>query len=61
MPDKPEPDQVQSKLPEAGLAPLAKPSAKGSPGRLKGKILIDSDFDQPLPPELQEAFDDKRP
>ena len=47
-------------VPMAHLAPLPaaeKPPLR-QPGRLKGKIWIADDFDDPLPPEIQMYFDD---
>jgi antitoxin (DNA-binding transcriptional repressor) of toxin-antitoxin stability system/virulence-associated protein VagC len=40
--------------PVAKLVPL--PAAPRRPGRLKGRIAIGSDFDEPLPPDIAAAF-----
>lgn len=43
--------------PMAKLVPLAEPKPPRKPGFLKGKLQIAADFDAPLPPELQDAFE----
>jgi prevent-host-death family protein len=40
--------------PVARLVALASPGAKRRPGRMRGRIRIGRDFDDPLPPDLFE-------
>ena len=42
--------------PLAMLVPLRKPAKQRQPGKWKGRIQIAEDFDEPLPQELQAAF-----
>lgn len=44
--------------PMARLIPLAKPGTRRAPGGWEGRIHISGDFDAPLPPDLQRAFED---
>lgn len=46
--------------PAAKLVPYAAP-AERKPGMWKGQVWTSDDFDAPLPPELQDAFDGKLP
>ncbi|MGH7256514.1 MAG: type II toxin-antitoxin system Phd/YefM family antitoxin [Nitrospirales bacterium] len=43
--------------PVAKLIPLEEKKPSRKPGFLKGKLQIATDFDAPLPPDLQEAFE----
>ena len=43
--------------PVAKLVPIAPVSQDRKPGLLKGKIKIHDNFDDPLPDELQDAFE----
>ena len=47
--------------PVARLAPLKTHRKPRRPGRLKGKIWISEDFDDPLPEEIAAAFRGERP
>ncbi|MBI5162420.1 MAG: type II toxin-antitoxin system Phd/YefM family antitoxin [Magnetospirillum sp.] len=47
--------------PKARLMPLAVPKVERVPGRWKGKIWISDDFNDPLPQEIQDAFEGKLP
>lgn len=42
--------------PIARLVPVHQPPARRTPGALKRKIVIHDDFDDPLPPDIAEAF-----
>lgn len=42
--------------PVARLVPYSRPTERRKPGLMKGKIQIRSDFDQPLPEDLQDLF-----
>jgi prevent-host-death family protein len=42
--------------PIARLAPLEKPATRRKPGMWKGLIEVQANFDDPLPPEIAEAF-----
>ena len=44
--------------PVARLVPLPPAPPKRTPGLLKGKIWVADDFDDPLPPDIQQFFDD---
>ena len=44
-------------VPLARLVPLLKQKEKRKPGGWEGKIRIGDDFDDPLPAELQAAFE----
>ena len=50
---------AKSGRPMAMLVPM--PSEPRRPGRLKGKIRMDEDFDAPLPEEIAAAFRGERP
>ncbi len=43
--------------PRAKLVPLAPKAKLRKPGRLKGKIFIPDDFDDPLPEEVLKSFE----
>jgi len=43
--------------PVARLVPLARPPLARQPGSAKGRVTVNADFDAPLPPELQKAFE----
>lgn len=43
--------------PLARLVPIKPPKPVRKPGFLKGKIRISSDFDEPLPDEVLDAFE----
>lgn len=49
---------AKSGTPMARLVPMPPGPPKRVPGLLKGKIWIADDFDGPLPPEIQQYFDD---
>ena len=40
----------------ARLVPLARPAGKRKPGRLKHLFKMHDNFDDPLPPDIAEAF-----
>lgn len=42
--------------PIAILGPLASAAKERTPGLLKGRVKVSSDFDTPLPPEIMDAF-----
>jgi len=44
-------------VPKARLVPLSRPTRPRKPGGWKGKIRIADDFDEPLPADLQAAFE----
>lgn len=44
-------------VPVARLVPIARPTPRRKPGGWKGKVRIGSDFDAPLPPDLQRSFE----
>ena len=44
-------------IPLAKLVPLPKPKAKRKPGGWEGKVHIADNFDDPLPADLQAAFE----
>ncbi len=44
-------------VPVARLVPIERKTPRRKPGRWKGRIRISSDFDAPLPPDIQRAFD----
>jgi prevent-host-death family protein len=44
--------------PVARLMPLPPAPPERTPGLLKGQIWISDDFDDPLPPDIQQFFDD---
>ena len=46
--------------PMARLVPLPPEPPERVPGLLKGQIWIADDFDDPLPPEIQQHFDDPK-
>jgi prevent-host-death family protein len=46
---------ARNNVPIARLVPHR--SIPREPGRLKGRLRISDDFDAPLPPEIQAAFD----
>ena len=43
--------------PVAKLVPIKEPATRRRPGTLKDRIWISPDFDDPLPPELQQYFE----
>jgi len=43
--------------PKARLVPLASPQQPRKPGAWKGRVVIASDFDAPLPEEVLAAFE----
>ncbi len=43
--------------PLAKLVPFRRPSGPRQPGGWEGRMRISEDFDAPLPPELQAAFE----
>jgi prevent-host-death family protein len=43
--------------PLAKLVPFHRPPEPRQPGGWEGRIRISEDFDDPLPPELQDAFE----
>jgi prevent-host-death family protein len=43
--------------PKARLVPLARPQQPRKPGVWKGRVVIASDFDAPLPEEVLAAFE----
>ena len=43
--------------PRARLVPLARPQAPRRPGAWKGRVVIASDFDAPLPEDVLAAFE----
>ena len=43
--------------PQAKLVPLAKTTKKRQPGGWEGQVYIADDFDEPLPEEIQAAFE----
>lgn len=43
--------------PLAKLVPLHRPSEPRKPGGWEGRIRISEDFDAPLPPEIEAAFE----
>jgi prevent-host-death family protein len=43
--------------PLAKLVPCQKPGQPRQPGGWEGKVRISEDFDAPLPPEIQDAFE----
>lgn len=45
--------------PAARLVPMQSQKTVRKPGALKGKMKIAADFDEPLPDELQAAFEGK--
>lgn len=45
-------------VPVARLVPLAPP--RRQPGQWKGRVVVRDDFDDPLPPEIQAAFEGRR-
>lgn len=47
--------------PVARVVPYEEPKPKRVLGLAAGRIWIGDDFDDPLPPEIQEAFDGLRP
>ena len=44
-------------VPLAKLVPLPKRKAKRKPGGWEGRVRISSDFDAPLPEDIQSAFE----
>lgn len=46
----------KSGKPVAKLVPINNSKGSRKPGLLKGKIVIGADFDDPLPPEVLNAF-----
>lgn len=44
-------------VPVAKLVPIVRPTPRRKPGGWKGKVRIGSDFDAPLPPDLQRHFE----
>ncbi|MBM4321289.1 MAG: type II toxin-antitoxin system Phd/YefM family antitoxin [Deltaproteobacteria bacterium] len=42
--------------PMARLVPLDRPTQQRVPGGWEGKVWISEDFDEALPPEIEEAF-----
>lgn len=51
----------QEGKPRAKLVPYPVLRVERKPGMLKGQIWISDDFDDPLPPEIQDAFEGKLP
>ena len=43
--------------PKARLVPLARPAKNRKPGDWKGRIVIEPDFDAPLPEDVLAAFE----
>ncbi len=43
--------------PQAKLVPLAKASKNRQPGGWEGRVHVADDFDEPLPEEIQAAFE----
>ncbi|MFQ5742827.1 MAG: type II toxin-antitoxin system Phd/YefM family antitoxin [Acidobacteriota bacterium] len=48
---------AKSGKPLAKLVPLPKPSQPRQPGGWEGRIWISEDFDEPLPEDIQTAFE----
>ncbi len=48
-------------VPLARLVPFGRRERRREPGGWQGRVHIAEDFDDPLPPELQEAFDGSEP
>jgi prevent-host-death family protein len=46
--------------PKARLVPLARPVKHRKPGDWKGRIVIEPDFDAPLPEDVLTAFEGRR-
>lgn len=46
--------------PKARLVPLARPVKQRKPGDWKGRIVIEPDFDAPLPEDVLTAFEGRR-
>lgn len=44
-------------VPVARLVPIARSTQRRKPGGWKGRVRIARDFDAPLPPDLQRAFE----
>ena len=51
---------AKSGKPRARLVPLAEPAAPREPADYLGVTYIADDFDDPLPQEIQEAFEGRR-
>ena len=49
---------AKSGKPIAKLVPISKGVKRRAPGTAKGKILIEKDFDSPLPEEILRAFEE---
>ncbi len=47
--------------PKAKLVPLQPPTKRRKGGFLRGKIWISPNFDDPLPPDLLDAFEGRSP
>lgn len=47
--------------PVARLVPIESPRPPRTPGFLRGKIRVADDFDAPLPPDVQQAFEGTGP
>ena len=43
--------------PKAKLVPIAKPRKGRRPGGWEGRLFVSDDFDEPLPEDLQAAFE----
>jgi len=50
---------AKSGVPLAKLVPLPKSKPKRKPGGWEGKIRISDDFDEPLPDDIQSAFEER--
>jgi prevent-host-death family protein len=46
--------------PLAKLVPFHRPAVPRQPGGWEGQVRIGEDFDAPLPPEIQDAFEGRR-
>lgn len=46
--------------PRARLVPLGRPAAPRRPGAWKGRLVIGSDFDAPLPEDVLAAFEGRK-